>query len=49
MKDKTNQQRKTRDLQLAALLTSLTVITFLVVYWVLQIEDVLEMLALAYG
>ncbi len=49
MKDNTNQQRQTRDLQLAALLTSVTVITFFVIYWVLQIEDVLEMLALAYG
>ena len=49
MKDNTNQQRQTRDLQLAAFLTSAAVITFFVVYWVLQIEDVLEMLALAYG
>jgi hypothetical protein len=38
-----------RDLQLAALAASATIIGFFLVYWFLQIQDVREMLALAYG
>lgn len=44
-----NDKKQTGDLQLAALLASATVITFFVIYWLAQIEDVRAMLALAYG
>jgi hypothetical protein len=40
---------KQRDLQLAALAASATIVGFFLVYWFLQIQDVREMLALAYG
>jgi len=40
---------KKRDQQLAALLASLSIIGFAVVYWVAQILGVRELLAMAYG
>ena len=46
MKDK-KQQRD--DLQLAALAASATIVTFLLVYWFIQIQDTRDMLKLAYG
>jgi len=47
--DNNKQTRHRRDLQLAALLASVTVIGCFLVYWFVQIEDVREMLKLAYG
>ncbi len=38
-----------KDQQLAALLASTVIIGFAVIYWVIQIQDVREMLAMAYG
>jgi hypothetical protein len=40
---------KQRDQQLAALLASSSILGFAFIYWVVQIQDVLEMLAMAYG
>jgi hypothetical protein len=40
---------KKQDQQLAALLASLAIIGFSLVYWVIQIQGVREMLAMAYG
>jgi hypothetical protein len=40
---------KQQDQQLAALLASLSIVGFALIYWVLQIQDVREMLAIAYG
>lgn len=40
---------KERDLQLAALVASATIIAGFLVYWLVQIQDVLEMLKMAYG
>jgi hypothetical protein len=40
---------KQQDQQLAALLASLSIVGFALVYWVLQIQGVREMLAIAYG
>jgi hypothetical protein len=38
-----------QDIQFAALAASATIMTFFVVYWIVQIIDVREMLTLAYG
>ena len=38
-----------KDVQLAAVAASATILTFLLVYWFVQIQDVREMLKLAYG
>ena len=38
-----------KDVQLAALLASSAVTVGFVIYWVLQVQSVREMLALAYG
>jgi Na+/proline symporter len=40
---------KKQDQQLAALLSSLAIIGFSLVYWAVQIQGVREMLAMAYG
>jgi len=40
---------KQRDQQLAALLASVGIIGFALIYWLIQIQDVREMLAMAYG
>ena len=45
----TNDKRSLRDQQIAAVAASATIVTFFVIYWVVQIIDVREMLALAYG
>lgn len=49
MNDNNKQIKHRRDLQIAALLASVTVIAGFLVYWIVQIEDVREMLKLAYG
>lgn len=38
-----------KDMQLAALLVSATIVAGFLVYWLVQIQDVREMLELAYG
>jgi hypothetical protein len=38
-----------QDRQLAALLTSIAITGFAVIYWVIQIQGVRDMLAMAYG
>jgi hypothetical protein len=38
-----------KDLQLAALLASASILVFALVYWAIQIQDVLATLAMAYG
>jgi hypothetical protein len=48
MNDTQDPNQASRDLQLAALAASATIIGCFVVYWFLQIQDVREMLALAY-
>ena len=40
---------KQQDLQLAALLASASIIGFVLVYWAIQIQDVRDLLAMAYG
>ncbi len=49
--DDIEKQSKTpgRDRQLAALVSSGTIIVFFLVYWFAQIDEVREMLKLAYG
>ena len=49
MNDRPDSRTQLRDLQLAALAASGVIISFFVVYWFVQILDVREMLALAYG
>ena len=46
MKDEKN---RVRDLEIAALISCAAVAGFFVIYWYLQIEDVLALLKLAYG
>ena len=43
------EQSDSKDLQLAALISSGAIIVFFAVYWFVQIQDTLEMLELAYG
>lgn len=38
-----------KDIQLAALISSCAVVVGFVIYWAVQIQSVREMLALAYG
>jgi hypothetical protein len=40
---------KQKDQQLAALIASLSIIGFALAYWAIQIQDVRELLAMAYG
>jgi hypothetical protein len=42
-------ENKQRDRQLAAVLAALTIIGFALIYWGIQIQDVLDTLAMAYG
>ncbi len=49
MNDTPDSNNKLLDLQLAALAASGTILVFMVIYWAVQIQDVREMLALAYG
>ena len=46
-----NEEDRTvsNDAQSAAVVASLTIVIFVVVYWGVQIQDVMEMLELAYG
>jgi hypothetical protein len=48
MHEKPASKAELRDLQLAGLIAACTIITFFAVYWFLQIQDVRELLALAY-
>ena len=45
----TNKKNKVRDMEIAALISCTAVAGFFVIYWYLQIEDVLALLKLAYG
>ena len=38
-----------KDVELAAVAASAVVLTFMLIYWCIQIQDVLDMLELAYG
>jgi len=38
-----------KDAQMAALVASATIVAGFLVYWLVQIQDVLDMLELAYG
>ncbi len=49
MNDTPDSNKELLDLQLAALVASGTIAVFFIVYWIAQIQDVREMLALAYG
>jgi len=40
---------KQKDRQLAALIASLSMIVFALIYWGIQIQDAREILAIAYG
>jgi hypothetical protein len=42
-------ENKKRDRQLAAVLAALTIIGFALIYWGIQIQNVLDTLAMAYG
>jgi hypothetical protein len=44
-----NENSNNQDTQTAALAASATIIVGFLIYWVAQIQDVREMLALAYG
>ena len=44
-----DKKKELRDLKIAALAAAGTIAVFFFVYWVVQIQDVREMLALAYG
>jgi hypothetical protein len=44
-----NQERTFRDQEMAAVVASAAILGFFVVYWILQIQEVRAMLALAYG
>jgi len=46
---KSTDKTAAQDLQFAALAASATIMSFFVAYWIVQIIDVREMLALAYG
>ncbi len=46
--DANAELRDLRDLQMASLIATGTIVTFFAVYWFLQILDVRELLALAY-
>jgi hypothetical protein len=48
MNEKPASKAELRDLQLASLVAAGTIITFFAVYWFVQIQDVRELLALAY-
>ena len=41
--------KKQQDLQVAALLAALSIIGSALVYWGIQVQDVREILAMAYG
>lgn len=49
MKEPTPSERSRQDAQIAAALASTVVVLGFAVYWVIQIQGVREMLALAYG
>ena len=38
-----------KDVELAAVAASATVLTFMLIYWIIQVQDMLDMLELAYG
>ena len=38
-----------KDVELAAVAASAVVLTFMLIYWFIQVQDVLDMLELAYG
>jgi hypothetical protein len=44
-----DNQKNSKDTQAAALLASVTIAAGFILYWVIQIQAVREMLALAYG
>ena len=46
---KENSANGLKDAQVAALLAASTIVVGSVLYWIIQIESVREMLALAYG
>ena len=46
---KTPTMQRNKDTQLAALLASVAVVSGFALYWIIQIQAVREMLALAYG
>ena len=46
---KSADKAQRRDLQMAALAASVTIVSFFLVYWFIQILDTLAMLELAYG
>jgi hypothetical protein len=48
MSDRMNSDNNS-DRQLAALIASATIVTGFLLYWLVQIQDVLDMLELAYG
>ena len=53
MKETTEPQKTSdnarKDAQLAAVIASSVIAVGFVIYWTIQIQDMLEMLALAYG
>jgi len=49
MSEASGSGTKLRDAQVSAIVVSLTIVVFFVVYWGIQIQDVREMLKLAYG
>jgi hypothetical protein len=45
----TDKKKKVLDLEIAAIISCTAVAGFFVIYWTLQIEDVLALLRMAYG
>jgi|TARA_B110000971_G_scaffold144264_1_gene147445 hypothetical protein len=49
MNEESKSQRMMDDVQVAAVTVSASIIVFFVVYWVIQIQSVIDLLELAYG
>ncbi len=49
MSEENKTETKIDDVQMAAVAVSASIIVFFVVYWVIQIQSVRELLAMAYG
>jgi hypothetical protein len=49
MSEESKTNKKMDDVQVAAVTVSASIIVFFVVYWVVQIQSVIELLEMAYG
>jgi len=49
MSEESKTQKKMDDVQIAAVAVSASIVVFFVVYWIVQIQSVIELLEMAYG